>query len=280
MGQSQVLERTFGPALVGVNCVYIGCAQTVEINLSEQTRDLSCDRRLGTDGIFHFDPNLQINIQASDFTMDNLAIAMDAEGTTTWAGTETNTLEIFSVTWSGSSGDWSGSVTLNEEISGTVAVFSDSAGAVEWTQSESGTATVTSPCLGTVAMTSSGTAEPTATLYATYAWGDQIRSGSTRVAPPFGSSSTDRYVVIAHKKAQENKVVVWRIWRTQVMRETTITFDNESDDDIPIPIRLRALVDTIGHSPAPMYDINEVDLSGWDPDYQPYTNVVDTYPVV
>ena len=279
MGNQEVLERTFGPALVAIGCSYIGCAGTVEINVQEQTKNLSCDLRLGRDGIFHYDPNVDINIQASDFTLDNLAIALDTGGTGIWAGTSTRTLEPVSMTWSGSSGDWSGTVVLNEEISGTIAWYSDAAGGTEWTQSESGTSTVTTPCAGTVAMTSSGTVEPTATLYATYDWGDQIPSGSTIVQPSFGSTSNDRYVVIAHKKAQQNKMIAWRFWRCQVVRDLTITFDNDSDADITVPIHLMALTDKTGHPTVPIFDVVEVDLSGWDPEYEPYETVVQNYPI-
>lgn len=276
MAQS-VTPRTFGPALVGIDCVYIGCAQSVEIVLTESTRDLSCDRRLGTNGIFHFDPNLQINIQASDFTMDNLAITLDTTGPSTWGGTDTSTLEEISVTWTGSTGEWSGTITLNEEISGTVALFNDSDGSTEWTQAESGTVSVSDACKGTVVLTSSGSAEPSTTLYGTYAWGDQVPSGSTIVQPGFGSTSNDRYLVIVHKKAQEDKVIVWRFWKTQVVRDLSINFDNESDADITVPITMRALTDTTGHASVPIFDVSEVTLTGWSPDYDPYDELVNVY---
>ena len=279
MGTSQILERTFGPAIVGVDCGYLGCVQTVEITLSESTKDLSCDKRKGRDGIFHYDPKLEVMLQASDFKMDNLAIALDTDGATIWAGKATRTLEPVSVTWSGTAGSWSGSIVLNKEISGTtVSVYSDSDGSTNWKSTESGSATVIGPCLGQVTLTSSGTAEPTATLYVTYTWGDQIPSGSSIVQPSFGSTANDRYVVIAHKKAQQNKVIVWRIWRMQVVRDFTITFDNESDSDITIPIHLAGLVDTVGHPSVPLFDVSEVDLANWDPDYAPYTTVVAQYP--
>lgn len=279
MGASQVLERTFGPAIVGIGCSYIGCVQSAEINMSEQTRNLSCDRRKGKDGIFHYDPDLEVMLQASNFNMSNLAIALDTSGAGTWAGKETRTLETVSVTWTGSASAWSGSVVLNKEISGTVAWYSDSDGSTEWTQSESGTSTVIGPCLGQVTLTSSGTAEPTATLYATYAWGDQIPSGSSIVQPGLGSTANDRYVVICHKKAQENKVIVWRIWRMQVIRDFTISYDNESDSDITVPIHLTGLVDTMGHPSVPMFDVSEVDLANWTPSYEPYSDVVEQYPI-
>ncbi len=280
MGASQVIERTFGPSIVGIDCSYIGCVQSAEIVMSEQTKNLSCDRRRGKDGIFHFDPELEVTLMASDFTMDNLAIMLDTGGATTWAGFATQTLEAVSVVWSGSSGDWSGSVVLNKEISGTVAWFNDVDGLTEWTAAESGTSTVIGPCLGQVNLTSSGTAEPTATLYATYTWGDQIPSGSTIVQPSLGSTANDRYVVIAHKKAQQNKVIVWRIWRMQVIRDWTINYDNESDADIAVPIHMTGLVDNIGHPGVPMFDVSEVDLATWDPDFEPYTTVVLEYPIV
>jgi len=279
MGASQVLERTFGPALVGIDCVQIGCTQSVEISLSEQTKKLSCDKRKGSDGIFHYDPELDIVLQASDFTMDNLAIALDTSGASTYAGMKTSTLEAVSVTWTGSAGEWSGSIVLNKEISGTVAWFSDSDGDTPWLASNSGTSTVIGPCLGQVTLTSSGTAEPAGTAYATYAWGDQIPSGSSIIEPAFGSSANDRYVVICHKKAQQDKVIVWRIWRMQVVRDLTINFDNESDSDIGIPIHLTGLVDTVGHPSVPLFDVSEVDLADWTSDYEPYSSVIDDYPV-
>lgn len=279
MGASQVVERTFGPALVAVNCVYLGCVESVEIAQTESSRDLSCDRRLGVDGIFHFDPSVTITLQASDFTMANMAIALDTTGTSTWAGTATSTLEEVAVTWGGSTGAWTSSIGLNQEISGTVAMFNDAAGSVEWTQAESGTVTVSTACTGAVALTSSGTAEPSAILYATYAWGDQVTSGSTIIQPTFGSTAIDRQVVIVHKKAQQNTVNVWRFWRGQVVRNVTVNYDNTSDADVAAPITIRALVDTVGHPLSPLFDLSEVALSGWTPDYQPYTNLVNTYPV-
>ena len=274
MGTSQVLDRTFGPAIVGIDCTYLGCVQNVEITLSESTKDLSCDKRKGRNGIFHYDPKLEVMLQVSDFTPANLAIALDTDGATVWAGKATSTLEPVSVTWSGSSGSWSGSVVLNKEISGTVAVYQDLVSTVL----NSGTASVIGPCLGQVTFTSSGAAEPASTLYVTYAWGDQVPSGSSIVQPSFGSTADDRYVVIAHKKAQQNKVIVWRIWRMQVIRDFTNTFDNESDSDITIPIHLAGLVDTVGHPSVPLFDVSEVDLANWDPDYAPYTTVVAQYP--
>ena len=280
MTASQVLDRTFGPALVGIDCVQIGCAQNVEITLSEQTKNLSCDRRKGKDGIFHYDPELDITLQASDFTIDNLAIALDTTGAGAWGGKETRTLETVAVTWTGSAGEWSGSVVLNKEISGTIAWYSDSAGDTEWTAAESGTSSVIGPCLGQVNLTSSGTAEPTATLYATYAWGDQVPSGSSIVQPSFGSTANDRYVVICHKKAQQNKVIVWRIWRMQVVRDLSISFDNESESGIAIPIHLTGLVDSTGHPSCPIFDVSEVDLADLSSaDYEPYTSVYDDYPI-
>lgn len=276
---SKVASRTFGPALVGINCDYIGCVQRAEITLSEKTKNLSCDSRKGRDGVFHYDPELEVMLQASDFTMDNLALALDTTGTAVWAGKSQSVLEPVTVEWSGSTGHWSGTVVLNKEISGSVTFYTDQLGTQSWKSSESGSITVIGPCLGQVRMTSSGTAEPTSTLYATYYWGDQVPSGSTIVQPTFGSTANDRYVVICHKKAQENKVIAWRIWRMQVVRDLSVTFDNESDADITIPIHLTGLVDTVGHPTCPLFDVSEIDLDSWDPDYEPYSNVVSEYPV-
>jgi hypothetical protein len=135
--------------------------------------------------------------------------------------------------------------------------------------------------LGQVTLTSSGTAQPTATLYATYAWGDQVPSGSTIVQPSFGSTANDRYVVIAHKKAQQNKVIIWRMWRMQVVRDFTINYDNESDADITVPIHLRGLVDTVGHPSVPLFDVSEVDLADLSgASYEPYTSIYEDHPIM
>mgnify|MGYP001568653228 CR=1 FL=1 len=283
MGSSKVIEQTFGPALVAVDCTYLGCVESTEIALSETTRDLYCDKRKGRTGIFHYDAKLEVNIQALDFTMENLAIALDVDIPDTWGGTATSTLEAVSVDWSGSAGDWSGSVVINKEISGTVAWYTDAAGTTPWAAAESGTSTVIGPCLGQVNLTSSGTAEPTATLYATYAWGDQVPSGSSIVQPSFGSTSNDRYVVIIHKKAQQNTAIVWRIWRMQVVRDLTISYDNGSDDPIKIPIHLTGLIDDVGHPLVPLFDVSEVDMAALallDPSDEPYVSTSDLYPIV
>jgi len=277
MGQSQVVERTFGPALVAVDCAYIGCVQNVEITVSETTRDLSCDKRIGVDGIFHYDPKLEIMLQASDFTMDNLAIALDTTGATTWAGKAAVTGQEMTIDWSGTAGSWSGTIYLNQEISGTISAYTNFGLSISFTSTESGTVTVADACKGEITLTSSGTAEPTSPLYFSYYWGDQVPSGSTIVQPSFGSTSNDRVLVIAHKKAQQSKVIVWRFWRVNVVRDFKIAFDNGSDADITIPIKLRGLVDNLGHASVPVFDVSEVDLTGWDPDYEPYSSIVDIY---
>lgn len=279
MGASQVTGRTTGPAIVGIDCTYIGCVRRVEMTLTDTPIRMSCDLRKGVDGILHTNPLVTVNIEADDYTLANIARSYDSV-VTTWGGTETNTLEQVPVVFSGSAGDWSGTVDLNGEISGTVLFFSDAAGSTAWVATiNSGTATVTGACLGTVALTSSGTATPPATLYATYAWGDQITSGSSRVAPSFAANAPDHPVVIIHKLAQSNELEIIRLWRTQVVRNTTRVFDNSVDDTLTIPIQLEGLVDTIGHPGNPIFDESRVSLVGYDPDYSPYNEAVSQNPI-
>ena len=48
--------------------------------MSEQTKNLSCDRRRGKDGIFHYDPELEVMLEASDFNMTPAAIEKAKSG--------------------------------------------------------------------------------------------------------------------------------------------------------------------------------------------------------
>ncbi len=273
---STTSKRTFGPSMVAFDCAYIGCAKKVTWNVSEQTKDQMCDLRLGVSSVFHYLPKIEIEIEAADFTAANMALALDTTATT-WGGATQKVLQKVPVTWGGSTGAWTSTIYLNPEISGTVVMYSDSTGSTVWTSTESGVITVSGPCNGQIALTSSGTAEPTATLYATYYWGDQVPSGADYVAPAFGSTSSSRYLVIGHKKAQEAKISLLRVWRAEIVRNVSVTSDSESPEDMTIPIKVIGLVDSVGHSDCPMFDFSEFNLSGWNPSYEPYTDLETTY---
>lgn len=268
---------TIGTAYGAIDCVDMGCLDSVEIRLSMKEHEITCDITQGLAGIIRYDPRGDVTVNPVNLSAALLARALDAsQGVTT--GLVTVASEVHYPTWVpddvATPTEWTADITLaNGEIdSGSVLAWDDVGALVSWDDEAANTLTEVSVCAGTVRLTTTDVAETLATIYFSYDWGDQIPSGSVIIEPGFGSLAEDHKVTFIHKHALTGDFWVYKIWRAQILPDFTITFANQARN-IVAPIRLRIMEDSTNHDNSPLGAWYIIDSGNTAYDYVPYTSV-------
>lgn len=272
-----IKDVSLGPAYGAIDCVDLGCLDSVEIRLGMKEFEIICDITRGLAGILRYDPRGELTINPVNLSSVLLGKALDASvGTTT--GLVSVTGELHYPTWvpddAGTPTEWTAVVKMaNGEIdTGTVYAWDDEACSVSWDGEVTNTLVETDVCTGTITLTTTDAAEKLETLYFTYDWGDQIPSGSTIIEPGFGSYAADHKATFIHKHAQTGNFFVYKVWRAQILPDFTMTFSNQARN-IFAPIRLRIVEDSVNHPNSPLGAWYEIDGSNTEYDYAPYTTV-------
>jgi hypothetical protein len=270
-------DVTIGPAYGAIDCVDLGCLDSVEIRLTMKEHEVVCNILKGLTGIIRYDPRGDMTINPLNLSFANLARALDASVAVT-TGVVTATGEVHYPTWvaddPATPTQWTATITManSEIVSGTVESWDDLACSVSWDDEATNTLTESALCAGTIVLTTTDASEKLAAVYFSYQWGDQIPSGSNVIKPSFSSFAADHKVTLIHQHATSGKFVVYKVWRAQILPDFTITFSNQARE-VMAPIRLRVLEDSTNHPSSPLGEFYEIASSNTEYDYAPYTSV-------
>lgn len=270
-------DATISQAYVAIDCVGLGCMESVEYRTSMAEIEIVCDRNKGVTKILRHSPTGEIILTPIDLSMANLAFALDSSVGTT-SGNVTVASESHTPTWVpddvGTPTEWTAVLTLaNSEIAtGTVLAWDDAAASISWDDVVGNSIAETALCPGTITLTTDDAAERLAVIYMSYDYGTEIPSGSEIIEPSYAAFSTVRKITIASENSSTGKLLVNKTWKGQIVPDFTVRWSNEARLTTA-PIRIRILEDSANHSSAPLGAWYNVVASKTDYDYQPYTDV-------
>lgn len=270
-------DATIAQAYVAIDCVGLGCMESVEYRTSMAEVEIVCDRNKGVTKILRHSPTGEIIITPIDLSMQNLAFALDASVSTT-TGDITVGSEAHTPTWVpdvvGTPTVWTAVLILaNSEIAtGTVLAWDDAAASVSWDSESENSIAETSLCPGTITLTTTEADERLTTIYMSYDYGTEIPSGSEVIKPSYAAFSNVRKITIASENSSTGKLLVVKTWKGQIIPDFTVRWSNEARLTTA-PIRIRILEDSTNHPDAPLSEWYNVVASKTDYDFEPYTSI-------
>ncbi len=275
-----IKDVTIGSAYAAIDCVALGCLESVEIRISMKEHEIFCNILKGPAGYLRYDARGEITLNPINFTMANLAAALDASvGTTT--GNIPVTGEAHYPTWvpddAGTPTEWTAVISLanSEIVESSVGAWDDEAQTQDWDAEVTNTLVETALCAGTITLTTTDLAETLSTIYFGYSYGTQIPSGSSIIEPSFASFAADHKVTVVHKHAMTNDYIVHKVWRAQTVPDFAVTFQNQAREVIA-PVRLKIVEDSANHPDSPLGVWIKIDSGTTEFDYEPYLSVPGT----
>lgn len=271
---------SIGGAYGAIDCVSLGCLETVDIRLEMKEFEIICDITRGLAGIIRYDPRGEVTITPINFSLALLAKALDATVGVT-SGNEVATGELHYPTWvpddPATPTEWTADISLaNGEVeSGTIEVWDDSAASISWDDEVGNSVTALALCSGSIRLTATDVNECLSAVYISYEWGTQIPSGSAVLEPAFGTYAADHKLTFVHKHAQTGNYLVYKIWRMQISPNFSMTF-GQTARNVSAPIRCKILEDSVNHPDSPLGAWYEIASSVTDFDFAPYTDVPGT----
>lgn len=267
--QPIVSDLTYGNATVGIDCVFLGCIESVTFRVGMEEIPIVCDWSNGPITTLRGNPTGEITIMAMNYNPTTLGYALDAD-TSTKAGAETVDCEEHQITWTVDSEltptEWTATVLLNSPEIASVTVWTDNECSNTWEAlaTPESTVVIADACKGTITLTTDTVGEIDDTLYFSYTHNTETPLGATLIDPPMSTFADDHKLHILHRNKTTGNLWIHKFWRVQIIPDFSVTFDNTSNI-ITVPIRLRALADRTNHSGAPIFGVREIVAADSEP---------------